>query len=66
MAWGRRRSEPARRPGRHRRGSPGLTWCGEHVAVAAALASPTVARRGLFERLFATPQHTVGAAGALA
>jgi hypothetical protein len=61
MAWGRRRSELARRPGRHRRGSSGLTWCREYVAVAAALAGPTVARRGLFETLFATPRHLVGA-----
>jgi len=61
MAWGRRRSEPARRHGRHRRGATGLTWCREYVAVAAALAGPTVARRGLFETLFATPRHLVGA-----
>jgi hypothetical protein len=31
------------------------------VAVSAALAGPTVARRGLFETLFATPRHLVGA-----
>ncbi len=61
MAWGRRRSETARRHGRHRRGSSGLTWCREHVAVAAALAGPTVARRGLFETLFATARHSVAA-----
>jgi hypothetical protein len=66
MAWGRRRNEFVRRPGRHRRGSTGLTWCREYVAVAAALAGPTVARRGLFETLFATARHTVGAVGAVA
>ncbi len=59
MAWGRRRT--ALRPGRHRRGTSGLTWCREYVAVAAALAGPTVARRGLFETLFATARHTVAA-----
>jgi hypothetical protein len=61
MAWGRRRSELVRRPGRHRRGSSGLTWCREYVAVAAALAGPTLARRGLFETLLSTARHSVGA-----
>jgi hypothetical protein len=65
MVRGRRRSELARRPGRHRRGSSGLTWCREYVAVAAALAGPTIARRGLFETLFATARHAVGAVGAV-
>ena len=53
MTWGRRHK------GRHRLGSTGLTWCREHGAVAAALAGPAVARRGLFETLFATARHSV-------
>jgi hypothetical protein len=62
MAWGRRRSSvPSRRAARHRRGTSGLTWCREYVAVAAALAGPTVSRRGLFETLFATARHSVAA-----
>jgi hypothetical protein len=56
MAWGRRRHG-----GRHRLGSAGLTWCGEYVAVATTLDRPGVARRGLFETLFATARHAVGA-----
>ena len=60
MAWGRRRSSvPSRGHARHRLGSSGLTWCREYVAVSAALAGPTVARRGLFETLFATARHSV-------
>lgn len=51
--WGRRRPGA----GRHRRGGAGLTWCGEHPAVAAALAVPAVARRGLFETFFSTARH---------
>ena len=43
--------------GRHRRGTPGLTWCGRHPLVAAALARPEIVRRGLFERLLATARH---------
>ncbi|WP_018333778.1 hypothetical protein [Actinomycetospora chiangmaiensis] len=46
-----------RRSGRHRLGSTGLTWAGEHVAVAVALGVPAVARRGLFETFFATARH---------
>jgi len=49
--------------GRHRRGTPGLTWCGQVPAVAAALARPEVARRGLFERLLATARHGRPATG---
>ncbi len=56
MAWGRRRHA-----GRHRLGAAGLTWCGEYVAVATALDGPAVARRGLFETLFATARHALGA-----
>lgn len=49
--WGRRQR------GKHRRGGSGLTWCGEHLAVATALRVPAIARRGLFETLFATARH---------
>jgi hypothetical protein len=56
MAWGRRRHG-----GRHRLGSAGLTWCGEYVTVASTLGGPAVARRGLFETLFATARHAAGA-----
>lgn len=55
MAWGRRRNA------RHRRGTSGLTWCREYVAVAAALTGPALSRRGLFETLFATARHSVAA-----
>ena len=43
--------------GRHRRGTPGLVWCRDHASVDAALSVPQVARRGLFERLFARARH---------
>lgn len=56
--WGFGMFSWRRRPGRHRLGATGLTWAREHVAVAAALEVPAVARRGLFETFFATPRHT--------
>lgn len=63
MVWARRRTElRSRRPGRHRLGAPGLTWCREYGGVAATLAGPTLARRGLFETLFATARHAIAAA----
>jgi hypothetical protein len=61
MAWGRRRSTTSTRSARHRRGSSGLTWCREYGGVAAVLAGPAFTGRGLFETLFATARHAVGA-----
>ena len=55
------RTNPTER-GRHRRGTPGLVWCGRHPFVAASLARPEIARRGLFERLLATARHVRPAA----
>jgi hypothetical protein len=68
MTWGRLRTalfaRRSARPARHRAGAPGLTSCREYVTVAAALARPAVARRGLFETLFTTTRHGAGAVGA--
>ena len=43
--------------GRHRLGAPGLVWCRALPQVAAALAAPHIARRGLVERLLAGSRH---------
>jgi hypothetical protein len=47
-----------RRPrGRHRLGAPGLVSCRAFPSVAAALAVPDIARRGLVERLLSSSRH---------
>ena len=47
-----------RTKGRHRRGTAGLTWCREAFpAIDVALSRPSLARRGLFERLLAPSRH---------
>jgi hypothetical protein len=48
---------PRRPVGRHRLGAPGLVWCRALPQVAAALAEPHIARRGLVERLLAGSRH---------
>jgi hypothetical protein len=54
--WNRRRRGGC---GRHRLGVTGLTWCRDHLAVAAALAAPAIAGRGLFETCLSTARHAV-------
>ena len=46
-----------RTAGRHRLGDPGMVWCRSLPQVAAALAVPEIARRGLVERLLAGSRH---------
>lgn len=48
---------PRRHRGRHRLGTPGLVWCRAIPQIAAALATPDIARRGLVERLLASSRH---------
>ena len=46
-----------RTAGRHRLGDPGLVSCRSIPAIAAALAVPEIARRGLVERMLAGSRH---------
>ena len=46
-----------RTAGRHRLGDPGLVSCRAIPQIAAALAVPEIARRGLVERLLAGSRH---------
>jgi hypothetical protein len=43
--------------GRHRLGAPGLVSCRAFPSIAAALAVPDIARRGLVERLLSSSRH---------
>ncbi|MEJ2887214.1 hypothetical protein [Actinomycetospora aeridis] len=53
-----------RHAGRHRLGATGLVWCRALPQIAAALAAPHIARRGLVERFLAGSRHLRPAAGA--